>query len=449
MSNGASAANWRVMWPYHPQLLETPVPRYTSFPTAAEFSNTIGATDFERAIATASGDISLYVHIPFCGRICWYCGCNTGAANRRERLAGYLDSLQREIAIVGAALPRGVRIRRIAFGGGSPNAISPTDFVRLVDTLTVHFSPGDPAWSIELDPRTLTGDWRLVIASIGIANASLGVQTFAPHLQQAIGRVQPDADIERATAMLREAGVTSLNFDLIYGLPGQTTGDLEHTLAHTIELGPDRIALFGYAHVPHLIPRQKRIDASALPEQAERFAMAWLGYSMLTSAGYRPIGFDHFARPEDPLVIAADEARLHRNFQGFTDDDAPVLIGLGASAISSFPELIVQNEKNTGRYRMLLSQGRHPKTLGVIRSRSDRATGRLIEALLCHGAARLETKSGRAQAASLSPFIDLGLVVIDGDQLRILPAGLPYARTIAAHFDPYRQHLPHRFSSAV
>jgi len=437
------------MWPYHPDLLERPVPRYTSFPTAAEFTGDAGRVDFEAALEGVSGNVSLYVHIPFCEKICWYCGCNTGAANRKQRLGSYLEALHNEIALVGARLPAGTRVSRIAFGGGSPNAITPTDFVRLMHALTIHFSLADPTISIELDPRTLEDPWRDVLKGVGITHASMGVQTFAPHLQSAIGRVQPVEMIERGTALLRDAGITSLNFDLMYGLPGQTRDDLLETLDRTAALDANRIALFGYAHVPHLIPRQRQIDAADLPGQDERFAMAELGYRALGGMGYEPVGFDHFALPGDPLAQAALSGRLRRNFQGFTEDTAPVLIGLGASAISGFPELIVQNEKNAGRYRMLLSQGILPPAVGVKRNPDDRIRGAIIEALLCRGQATIEHALLEDTLPRLLPFLQRGLCSIADGRLTISAQALPYARSIAAQFDPYRQHSPRRFSSAV
>jgi len=441
------------MWPYHPDLLERPVPRYTSFPTAAEFAPDVGPEEFSRALEDVRGDVSLYLHIPYCDRICWYCGCNTGAANRRQRLASYLDALHREIELVAARLPRGARVRRIAFGGGSPNAIAPTDFVRLMDALTVHFPLADPAISIELDPRKLEDRWADVLAGVGVTHASLGVQTFAPRLQEAIGRVQSAELIERSTAMLRKAGIGSLNFDLMYGLPGQSRDDVLDSLDRTARLGANRIALFGYAHVPHLIPRQRRIDATNLPGQRERFAMAELGHRMLTGLGYEPVGFDHFALPGDPLAQAALSGRLHRNFQGFTEDAAPMLIGLGASAISGFPGLLVQNEKNAGRYRMLLSQDVLPQALGIRRSAEDRARGAAIEALLCHGRACFPPSLREEVLPRLRPFLNRGLCAVEwkegGAELVLAPHALPYARGIAAAFDPYRQHSPRRFSSAV
>lgn len=437
------------MWPYHPELLATPVPRYTSFPTAAEFGPGVGAAQHQAALERASGPISLYVHIPYCDKICWYCGCNTGAANRKQRLTSYLDALSREIALVAERLPADARVTRIAFGGGSPNAIPPVDFVRLFEALLVSFRFSDPQISIELDPRSLTPEWQPVVAGVGATHASLGVQTFSPRLQEAIGRVQPLCMIEHATRLLREAGVRSLNYDLMYGLPGQTEGDLAESLMLAQTFGADRIALFGYAHVPHLIPRQRQIDATALPGQAERFAMAEFGYRWLTDAGYTPVGFDHFALPGDPLAQAAVAGRLHRNFQGFTEDAAPIVIGLGASAISSFPQLLVQNEKNAGRYRMLLSQDVLPASLGVARSADDRYRGAVIEALLCNGRSAVGSRLLREAWPRLRPFLAAGLCRLEDGELVVVPGALAYARSIAAQFDPHRQHSPRRFSSAV
>lgn len=437
------------MWPYFPELLAVPVPRYTSYPTAAEFGEGMNAGHFTRALQQVQGDISLYVHIPFCEKICWYCGCNTAAANHKKRLASYLDALHRDIALTAALLPPGIAVRRIAFGGGSPNAIAPHDFVRLMDALVLNFPMAEPVVSVELDPRTLTHSWRDVIAGVGATHASLGVQTFAPHLQTAIGREQPEADIRRSVTLLRDAGISSLNFDLMYGLPGQTMNDLEQSLRLSAGLGADRIALFGYAHVPQLIPRQRKIDADALPDQEERFRMAALGYRLLSGEGYQPVGFDHFALPGDPLAQAALSGHLHRNFQGFTDDGAPVLIGLGASSICIFPDLLVQKEKNAGRYRMLLSQDRHPVERGIARSRDDRTRGAIIESLLCTGQARVGAAMLQEALPRLAPFASRGLLRMADDVVIITGAGLPYARSIAAQFDVYRKDSLRRFSSAV
>ena len=235
----------------------------------------------------------------------------------------------------------------------------------------------------------------------------------------------------------------------MYGLPGQTRGDLSDSLEYASQLGADRIALFGYAHVPQLVPRQRMIDEASLPASEERFRMAELGYACLTGAGYAPVGFDHFALPDDPLARAAAAGTLRRNFQGFTDDGAEVLIGLGSSAIGSFPELLAQNEKNSGRYRMLASQGLLSASHGIRRSPTDRLRGRAIERLLCQGAVELSPCMLAQTRARLEPFLERGLARLDGLQLAIEPDGLPYARLIASLFDSYREQTANRFSSAI
>lgn len=436
------------MWTYHPELLATPVPRYTSYPTAADFGP-LEAGAIESAIGEASGDVSLYLHIPFCEMICYYCGCNTGAAGKRTRVETYLAALHQEIATVASLLPAGARVRRIAFGGGSPNAILPAEFLALVDALHAHFPLYAPEWSIELDPRSMNPAWGRAIADANITRASMGVQTFAPHCQTAIGREQSPLLISRSIEWLRAAGVTSLNFDLMYGLPGQTMPDLADSLERTQMMGADRIALFGYAHVPHMVPRQKMIPADALPGADERFAMAQHGFAFLTENGYRAIGFDHFALPHDPMAEAVRTGTLRRNFQGFTDDQADVLIGMGSTAISGFPGLIAQNEKNNGRYRMLSSQGRLSANHGIIRSRADQMRGAVIEKLLCQGKAALSPCLLGEVRARLEPFITQGLALLDGADLAITAQGLPYARVIASLFDTYRAASQQRFSSAI
>ncbi len=436
------------MWTYHPELLATPVPRYTSYPTAADFGMLDEGT-IERAIAGAVGDISLYLHIPFCEQICYYCGCNTAVSGKRARVEAYLAALHQEIATVGSLLPQGARVRRIAFGGGSPNAIETGDFLALVDSLHAHLPLFAPEWSIELDPRSLTSAWGKVIAATGITRASMGVQTFAAHCQKAIGREQSLAMICRSVDWLRSGGVTSLNFDLMYGLPHQTETDLEDSLAYAHKLGADRIAVFGYAHVPHMVPRQTMIREDALPGAETRFTMASEAHRILTGQGYDAIGFDHFALPHDPMARAVRGGTLRRNFQGFTDDPADVLIGLGASAISGFPQLFAQNEKHTGRYRQLSGEGRLSASHGIIRSPEDQRRGAVIEALLCRSEVLLPDDLRAEVAPRLAPFTQAGLAALDGAVLSILPGGLPYARVIAALFDAYRALAPRRFSSAI
>ena len=438
-------------WTYYPDLLATPVPRYTSYPTAAEFSDQVGPRELETALAAieAGRPISLYVHIPYCHEICWYCGCNTGAVNKAQRLSGYLDTLRAEIELVAAKLGGRGRVKRIAFGGGSPNAISTEQFAELLAKLRTAFLADDASLSIELDPRSLSAPWFEAIESAGFGRASLGVQTFDPKVQRAIGRWQPLGLIQIAVGELRRAGVHSLNFDLMYGLPYQGIDELEATLEATIEMRPERIALFGYAHVPHLIPRQRRIDGSALPDAELRFAQAELGHRILTHAGYDPIGFDHYALAHDPLSLAARQGRLRRNFQGFTDDSAELLIGLGASAITQFPGLIVQNEKNAGRYKIRVSSGLSPATHGIIRDADDQRRGAVIEQLLCNGEAELRDVFEPELMERLRPFLSRGLATLERGRLRLPGYARPYARVIAALFDHYRQPAARRFSSAI
>jgi oxygen-independent coproporphyrinogen-3 oxidase len=440
------------MWPYHPELLSRAVPRYTSYPTAAEFTPAVGAEDQLGALRgiTPGASVSLYMHIPFCRDICWYCGCNTNRSNSGQRVAAYLEALEAEIDWLARHLSGRVSLGRISFGGGSPNALDPLGFVRLVSQIVTAFQASSPEISVELDPRSLDAEWAGLLGKIGATRASLGVQTLAPEVQTRIGRVQPLELIERSVAMLRDAGVTSLNFDLMYGLPGQSEADLLDTLEGALRLRPDRIALFGYAHVPQMVPRQRRIDAAGLPDVGARFRLAATGHQRLVSGGMQPVGFDHFAQPADPLAVAAREDRLRRNFQGFTDDQSQILLGAGATAISSTPDLIVQNEKNNGRYRMRVLGGQAPAAMGVRRTPIDRERGLVIEDLLCGRPADLSglPDDGWAELR-LKPFLQEGLCTLMHDMLTILPEGLPYSRAIAACFDSYRVQGPGRFSSAV
>lgn len=440
------------MWRYYPELLERPVPRYTSYPTAVEFSDDIGPTDMIEALGTVEQEsaLSVYIHIPYCQSICWYCGCSTGAANRTHRLAAYLEALESEIARVGWLLRGRGQVRHIAFGGGSPNAIAPVDFVRLVDRLVLAFNCERSDMSVELDPRIFSDNWAMALASCGVTRVSLGVQSFSERIQMAIGRIQPRPVIEACMASVRRHGIENINFDLMYGLPGQSLADLEETLGEAIELRPNRIALFGYAHLPNLVPRQRRIDATALPGSALRFEMAVRGHEILAAAGYRAIGFDHFALAGDGLAQASDTGRLCRNFQGFTEDDSPILLGFGASAISSFPQVMIQNEKNPGRYRECIANGTLASARGVLRSADDRNRSSIIERILCQRQARDIPQDIAASARkTLGRFEALGLIEWDDCDLHLSRDALPYARVVASAFDAYRQPGTSQFSNAI
>jgi oxygen-independent coproporphyrinogen-3 oxidase len=439
------------MWPYYSDLLDRAVPRYTSYPTAAEFTEGMPEEQYlSRLDGVDPGrPISLYVHIPYCREICWYCGCNTGAAGRAGRLEAYLDALGAETDLVSARLHEGTKIARIAFGGGSPNAISPLQFIRLVDRLVTRFRASSPLLSLELDPRGLDANWGHAIAGLGVARASLGVQTFAPHVQSAIGRHQPFAMIENAVSLLRRSGVNSLGFDLMYGLPSQSRADLAETIDRALTLSPDRFSIFGYAHLPASIPRQRRIAIDTLPDSKERFEQAMLADQALIGAGYVRVGFDHYAKPHDPLARAVQAGRLRRNFQGFTDDDCDVLIGLGASGISSFPDLLAQNEKNAGRYRMLVADGRTAVRSGLRRGPEDARRGRLIERILCDGAVALPMEISAAIGPSLNVFVERGLATHGGNFVTLTEQGRPYARALAYLLDDYRDEGKGAFSKAV
>ena len=440
------------MWPYHPELLARAVPRYTSYPTAAEFTDKVGGAQLGDALSslTRGAAVSLYAHIPFCKEICWYCGCNTHRANRTPRLRAYMEALETELDWLSLKVGGKVQLGRISFGGGSPNVLDAMRFVRLLDRILTGFAAGNPEISVELDPRTLDADWASLLGKVGASRVSLGVQTMEPQVQAAIGRIQPPEMIAKVVEMLRDNGIGSLNFDLMYGLPGQSADDLVRTLDAAVALAPDRIALFGYAHVPRLIPRQRRIDDSALPGIAERFDQAAAGYRHLVSAGMVPIGFDHFARPDDPLAAASREGRLRRNFQGFTDDPADAVFGVGATAITCLPQLLAQNEKNPGRYGMRVLAGEPAAQIGVARTMEDRERGLVIEDLLCGRTADLSgLPDDRLIELRLLPFVQAGLCRLADDRLEILPGGLPYSRVIAACFDTYRALGTKRFSNAV
>ena len=427
------------MWPYFPQLIERPVPRYTSYPPATAFRDDVGAKDQAQALnaVTAGTPLSLYLHIPYCQQICWYCGCNTGAAGKTHRLTAYLAALEAEISLVAKMLGGRGKLHRIAFGGGSPNAIAPIDFVRIVDRLVTIFGAGaSPDLSVEIDPRAFTREWAMTLSIAQVTRVSFGVQSFDPAIQAAIGRIQPVDMIDTCLSALRARGITAVNFDLMYGLPFQTVEKLDATLDEVIRMQPSRIALFGYAHVPQMFPRQRRIDVSTLPGPQARFDQAAHGYGRLVAAGYVPIGFDHFALPDDPLAIAAAQGRVRRNFQGFTEDQADVLIGLGASAISLFPDVILQNQKNPGTYRETIGSGGLAGARGVRLQHEDRQRGTLIEQLLCQLDVRLDPGLLDAElTAHLSDFTALGIIARDGDRLSITERGRPYARNIAAAFD--------------
>ncbi len=436
----------------HLRHLERRLPRYTSYPTAPHFGAGIGAAQYRSWLGAVAPKttVSLYLHIPFCQELCWFCGCHTRVVRNAEIVGRYAERLMDEIDLVAGALPGNLPVGQVHFGGGSPNALGAETLAHVMDRLDRRFWLGqDTEVAVELDPRTTDEAFIRACAAAGITRASVGVQDLDPKVQQAINRIQPFDMVRRTMDRLRTAGIGDINLDLMYGLPHQTTDGVLATLAQVLTLQPERVALFGYAHVPHLLPRQRRIDASYLPEQDERFAMAALGHERLADAGYEAIGFDHFALPDDAIARAQRENRLHRNFQGFTEDEARVLIGLGATAISEFPELLVQNEKNSGRYRMRATAGQVTGERGIRRDAEDRRRATVIADLLCGRTAAVEPLLAEPELKDrLAPFLDRGLAVLDNGGLRITEQGRPYGRVIAVLFDRYRAEGP-RFSTAI
>ena len=444
---------------YIPDLASRSVPRYTSYPTAAEFHDRVGVAEQAAALAAVAPGtpVSLYVHIPYCHDICWYCGCNTGAIGRPARMTAYLAALAQEIDAVALRL-RG-RVVAVHFGGGSPNAVPAEDFIALTDLLRDRFDCAEQLEiAAELDPRTLDRAYCDALATAGVTRVSLGAQTFARHIQERINRVQPYAMVAAAVADLRAAGIAAVNLDLIYGLPGQSADDVTDTLELALDLAPDRIAMFGYAHMPRLLPRQRMIDDALLPDAAARFGQSALAHDVLTTAGYAAIGFDHFARAGDSLAVAAAQGRLRRNFQGFTDEPGDAIIGLGASSISQYPGLLVQNEKHVGRYRLGTASSGLAGARGIVRSADDRLRGAIIERLLCDGSVDLselarEHGSCIGQLSSAFPALrhlsGQNLLRTEGWRVTMLEHGRAYARLAAAAFDTYRQTAAHTFSSAV
>jgi oxygen-independent coproporphyrinogen-3 oxidase len=433
------------------------VPRYTSYPTANHFTPAIGSEAFGRWLGNLPVEepVSLYVHIPFCEKLCWYCGCNTSVVRRVDPVRDYVATLSQEIALVRRAIGRRLNVTHLHLGGGSPNILPPNEFDRVFAALNDAFAIGvDAAIAIEIDPRILTPQWLHAVASAGVSRVSFGIQDFDPKVQQAVNRFQPYMTVKCAVDAVRAAGIASINLDLMYGLPHQTADSICRSIDLAISLEPDRLALFGYAHVPWMMAHQKLIDAAALPGPEERFMQQEVASKRLTAAGFVQIGFDHFALPADSLARAARCGTLRRNFQGYTDDDASVLIGLGASSISMLPEGYVQNDASVRNWRQSIECGRLATTRGIRLSPEDKARRALIEELLCNLSVDLtalpDAERGTIYAA-LDEMEQDGLVTLTGDALRVTERGRPFLRAVCSVFDAYfrREAAAPRHSLAV
>jgi oxygen-independent coproporphyrinogen-3 oxidase len=433
-----------------------PVPRYTSYPTAAEFSPAVGPAETGRWLGRLGGEkpLSVYLHVPFCRQLCHYCGCHAKAVHRDTVIETYIRALSAEIETVATAIGKSLTIGRIHWGGGTPTSLGIDGLTSIVATLSRHFRLGDGAeHAIELDPRLVTAELAGGLAGLGVTRASLGVQDTNPLVQAAIGRMQPIEQVGQAFAHLRAAGIASISADLIYGLPLQTVASLKRTCEEVAALRPDRIACYGYAHMPERRANQRLIDARDLPDSLARIDQAETVSAELKRHGYQPVGIDHFALEGNSLLAAERNKHLHRNFQGYTDDDCSVLIGFGASAISHLPDGYAQNEADPQRYVRTALDFNLATVRGCRMSVSDRVRARLIERMMCEFRVDLDEVAPDEdlsdELALLRPLIQDGLATLNGRTIAMTERGKPLVRVAAALFDSYRRNTVGRFSPAL
>jgi oxygen-independent coproporphyrinogen-3 oxidase len=411
------------------------VPRYTSYPTAPNFSPAIDGTEYRRWLRSldCGSSVSIYLHIPFCRQMCWYCGCHTTVTRRQPPVSRYVDSLVKEIGMIASELQERPKVGHLHWGGGSPTLLTPNDVLRTREALAQAFAFDPLAESaVEVDPRTLTEPLARAFARAGVNRASVGVQSFDPRVQAAINRAQSFSTTDAAVQMLRDCGIPGINFDLIYGLPFQTVQSCIDTVEQALKLQPDRLSVFGYAHVPSFKAHQRKIDESALPgpqaraDQAEAIARA------LMAAGYRQIGLDHFALPGDSLALAAERGLLHRNFQGYTTDRCANLIAFGASAIGRLPQGFVQNATKIPDYERHIQEGRLATVRGCRVNEEDSRRADIIEQLMCNYRAQVGCVDAPLRALEAD-----GLIRRSGDWIEVTDEGRPLVRAVAAAFDNY------------
>jgi oxygen-independent coproporphyrinogen-3 oxidase len=436
------------------------LPRYTSYPTAPKFTGDVGASNYEdwiRRVGPAT--TSLYLHIPFCRSMCWYCGCHTSITERDQPVLDYLDILRREVELVAQAAASAFDVREMHFGGGTPTIIKPEEFISLMRLLRTSFDfDHAPNISVEIDPRTLADEMASALGMTGVTRASLGVQSFDPVVQKAINRIQPEETTDLAVRRLRRNGIDRINFDLIYGLPHQTVESCVETARASLAMRPDRFSVFGYAHIPSFKKHQRLIDEAALPGAAERNEQAEAIAAILVSAGYVRIGLDHFALPGDELARAAGTGKLRRNFQGYTTDQCDNLLGFGASAIGRLSHGYVQNEVPPGLYAKRISSGALATAKGYRLTAEDVLRAEVIERLMCDFAADVAAISGShgfradfllAGNARLDAMVTDGIVVVDDGVVRLNAGQRFLVRAVAAAFDAYLVEMNRTFSKAA
>ena len=427
-------------------LFDARVPRYTSYPPATAFDPATGAAFQKQALAglDPAVPVSVYLHIPFCERLCWFCACRTQGTTTLKPVANYLSVLLKELDLLRATLPPGLRMGQMHWGGGTPTILPPDMIRTLAQAVKEVIPPAETfSFSVEIDP-TLVDDAKIAaLADMGMTRASIGIQDFAQDVQDAIGRKQSFAQTRACVESLRAAGITSLNADLVYGLPHQTPAKLADTIAKVSVLDPDRIALFGYAHVPTFSKRQKLIPDAALPGEEDRYRLARQAARAFTGSGYQSIGIDHFAKPDDSLARAARSGHLRRNFQGYTDDTCPSLIGIGASSISQFEGGYVQNAAATAAYIERIEAGTLAGHRGYQMTDTDQLRARAINMLMCDFEIDLNALARHPGAETLAPIHaailhDFAGYVIRKDQrLVITPQGKPLTRIIAQRYDGF------------
>ena len=434
------------------------LPRYTSYPTAPHFGP-LAEADYRRWLAGIgpADRLSLYVHIPFCNALCWYCGCHTTVTRNAGRIARYGAALRQEAAALAGALPPHAGVASLHLGGGTPSMLGADGLRMLFAALRASFAFRPEAEiAVELDPRLLDAGIAAALAEAGVTRASLGVQDIAAAVQAKIGRPQSEDCVAEAVALLRGAGVRGINLDLMYGLPGQTRAHVAASARFATALRADRVAVFGYAHVPWMKPQQNAIRTEELPGAVERLRQAEVAEATLAADGYQAIGLDHYARPDDPMAIAARDGRLRRNFQGYTTDDAPVLLGLGASAIGAIttagPAGYAQNEPDERRYVAAVERGELPVRRGRALTAEDRLRRDCIEQVMCGFALELD-RLPPALLAEAWPRLQAlsadGILRLEAGWLRLTQAGERHARHVAACFDAYLGTGPGRHSVAV
>jgi oxygen-independent coproporphyrinogen III oxidase len=438
------------------------MPRYTSYPTAVQFDNAFPRQKADQWLAELAPDatLSLYVHIPFCQQLCYYCGCHTSVPNTYARATRYVDTLVCDIArtsrVVGGA--RG-RVKHLHFGGGTPTYLNERDIARILDAMDKGFGiTSATEIALESDPRTLTAARAIALAALGFNRISFGVQDFDGEVQSRINRVQPFAQVAEATRFLRHAGFTAINFDLMYGLPGQTRHSVRRTAEQAASLAPDRLAVFGYAHVPWFKRHQRLIKDEDLPGVTERYAQATVVGEELCKHGYQAIGLDHYARAQDPLATAAMSGTLRRNFQGYTTDAADALLAFGASAISELPQGFCQAARDTLQWSTAIKAQHNPANRGLARTAADRCRAEIIERLMCdltvdylaiadrHG--RLASEF-RDIAERLAPLVAAGIATCHGSRITVAAEHRLFLRNVAAVFDAYFTPSENRHAKAV